>query len=143
MMPRVCPHYCWTLFWSEEGEPPVGWEDDAPVNEPHAKHKYTVYQLEKCPDTQRLHYQGYSEFTDNVTWAAMKNWMGQSLHLEARHGTRTEARDYCMKEETRERGPWEIGVFAPGKVHVIGLSSSRFLSQPRITSFHPAASCCR
>ena len=82
----------------------------------HAKHKYTVYQQERCPHTQRLHYQGYSEFTDNVSWGALKNWLGNSLHIEARQGTREEARVYCMKEESRVPGtePVEIGLWAEG-----------------------------
>lgn len=34
------------------------------------------------------------------------------MHLEGRLGTRDQARDYCMKEDTRCDGPWEYGVWS-------------------------------
>jgi len=78
---------------------------------------YCVYQLEMCPDTSRLHYQGYVEFTGQKRY----NWVQQNCeglegaHLEVRRGTMEEARNYAMKHETRLDGPWEWGFVKPGQ----------------------------
>lgn len=64
--------------------------------------KYLVAQLERCPDTQRIHWQGYVELPKTMRIGAVKELFGDStMHLEKRRGTREEARAYCMKEETR------------------------------------------
>ncbi len=44
--------------------------------------------------------------------AGIKKILGvNSIHLEARKGTRDQARDYCMKGESRSGGPWEVGTW--------------------------------
>lgn len=49
--------------------------------------------------------------------AAIKKWGEgwERAHLETRRGTRDEARDYCMKNETAIDGPWEHGDFGKGQ----------------------------
>jgi len=72
---------------------------------------YVCWQLETCPDTGNLHYQGYIEFVGKKTW----HWVHANLsgletaHLSARAGTQGQARSYAMKLETRADGPWEHG----------------------------------
>jgi len=77
--------------------------------------RYCVYQQEKCPETGRLHLQGYIELLSPTRLAAVKIILGDpSAHLEKRRGTREQARSYSMKEETRITGPWEIGTWTGG-----------------------------
>ncbi len=81
--------------------------------------RYSVFQLEIAPTTGTPHYQGYSEFKRPVRIAYMKTLFDtQRLHCEKRHGTRIQARDYCMKEESRAdqqgAGPYEYGSWLAG-----------------------------
>lgn len=73
--------------------------------------RYIVAQLEKCPDTGRLHWQGYIELTQAMRMAGVKKLFEDSMHLSPRRGTPEQARDYCMKEETRIGSTFEIGTF--------------------------------
>lgn len=73
--------------------------------------KYVVFQLEEAPSTGTKHLQGYAELTERKTLTTIKGWLGNSAHIEKRMGTRQQARDYCMKEDTRLEGPWEAGVW--------------------------------
>lgn len=64
--------------------------------------RYMVYQLEKCPTTDRLHLQGYVEFYKDKRMTQVKRILeNNALHLEARRGTRKQARDYCCDEDKR------------------------------------------
>lgn len=77
--------------------------------------RYMVYQREKCPETGRKHYQGYLESKDKVSLRDLKAQEAfAGAHFEARKGTREQARDYCMKEESRRKGPWEYGDWITG-----------------------------
>lgn len=69
---------------------------------------YLVYQIEKAPETGRLHAQGYVELHNAKTFSALQKVIGKA-HLESRKGTAKQAREYCMKEESRVEGPWEFG----------------------------------
>lgn len=74
--------------------------------------RYLVFQHELCPLTARDHWQGYAEFTVPKRMAAVKElFEDRTIHLEARRGTREQARRYCMKEDTRFPGeePYEFG----------------------------------
>ena len=70
--------------------------------------KYLVYQFEKG-ESGTEHIQGYIEFNEGKTWHEVKEILGRRTAFKRRYGTRDGAREYCMKEETRLRGPWEIG----------------------------------
>lgn len=70
--------------------------------------RYLVFQKEKGEENGLIHYQGYCEFSQPLRLAALKK-IHNSIHWEARRGTRDQARDYCMKDETRQEGPWEFG----------------------------------
>lgn len=72
--------------------------------------RYLVFQQEKCPNTDRLHIQGYAQFKDPVRRSAFQRWLGDlTCHVEKANGTAEQNRAYCTKEETRSNGPWEIG----------------------------------
>lgn len=77
--------------------------------------RYVVWQVEMCPETLSLHYQGYAELTKSKgNGYLLKQWGGK-FHTEKRHGTRDQARDYCMKEDTGCCGPWELGEWIRGQ----------------------------
>jgi len=82
---------------------------------PEQKVRYVVFQKEKG-DEGTEHYQGYVEFSTPKRLAAVKKLLPRA-HWEARRGTADEARDYCMKDDSRVNGPWESGTFTktPGK----------------------------
>lgn len=72
--------------------------------------RYAVWQLEKAPSTGTLHHQGYVEFKQPLSMKAAKGALGDAgVHLEPRKGTREQAREYCMKADSRVEGPWEHG----------------------------------
>jgi len=79
--------------------------------------KYVCWQLERCPDTDKVHIQGYMEMQGTQTFARIQSIPGfETAHLERRRGTGEQARAYCMKADTRVEGPWEFGEpKAPGK----------------------------
>lgn len=79
---------------------------------------YLVYQLEECPDTGNIHWQGYAEFTKKMTRNAVQAalYMGKKFHFEPRRGTPQQAREYCMKDETSLGAQTEYGVLSnPGQ----------------------------
>lgn len=97
--PQVA-HWCFTSYENEA--PPYVAE----------KMKYMVFQIERCPDTQRLHFQGYVEFARSYKMQTVKNLLGSNtIHVEPRRKERHEAREYCMKEDTRIDGPFEFGIW--------------------------------
>lgn len=73
--------------------------------------KYGVFQREKGEEGTE-HFQIYLEFNNQKRFDTLKNQFPRA-HIEKRKGTRTQARNYCMKEETRIEGPVEIGEFVP------------------------------
>lgn len=84
------------------------------------KLQYCVYQREICPTTNREHFQGYIECAvrKRLTW--LKRNVSYTAHFERMRGTRRQARDYCMKKETRKPDcePVELGIWnapQPGK----------------------------
>lgn len=98
-------NYCWTLFEQGTGLPTQdsNWT---------TKVRYCVYQWEMCPDTGRLHMQGYVELVDTAREPAVKKIFGyHTLHLGRRMGSPDEARKYCLKEDTRICVGVEYGVF--------------------------------
>lgn len=85
--------------------------------------RYAIWQLERCPESGRLHLQGYIELHDKMRVGRLKRLLGSSsLHAEARRGKRDQAREYCRKEESRVAGPWEFGTFDRRSSRPNGLS---------------------
>lgn len=63
---------------------------------------YMVQQLE-CKDGKRYHWQGYLELKKPMRLTQLKTIFGDDIHWEIRRGTKDEARNYCMKEESAVR----------------------------------------
>lgn len=105
-------NWCFTLFVDEE-------KDYGSYISGGDKLRCAVWQLERCPETERLHLQGYVEFTAPMRMAAVKTFLASSsVHLEPRKGPRDAAIAYCRKEDSRAGGPWEhgdLGDLRPGK----------------------------
>lgn len=77
--------------------------------------RYIVYQKEKCPETNRDHYQGYIELKTPIRLKACQKLIGDPVaHLEKREGTREQARTYCMKNRSRIEEPIEWGEWKAG-----------------------------
>lgn len=73
--------------------------------------KYIGWQIERSTSTDHLHVQGYLELSKRLRRNQVTRIVGRGTHLERRKGTRTQARDYVRKEETRVDGPFEIGTW--------------------------------
>lgn len=71
---------------------------------------YAVFQEEKCPDTARLHLQGFICFNGQWSLSKIKQYFGTGIHVERTRGSHKQASDYCKKSDTRESGPYEYGV---------------------------------
>jgi len=69
-----------------------------------------AYQREECPESKRLHFQGYVEFSRPVRLKQCKQQIGdESAHVDVRRGTRLQAIEYSTKKDTRVAGPWVSG----------------------------------
>lgn len=66
--------------------------------------QYMVYQQERCPETLRLHWQGYVYFENPRAFGGVQTLL-PGAHIEPRRGTHSEAVDYCTKLETRVADP--------------------------------------
>lgn len=69
---------------------------------------YAVGQLEKGANGTP-HLQVYVILKKKSTMNKLKAFNPRA-HWEPRRGSHKQARDYCMKEDTRVSGPWEMGV---------------------------------
>lgn len=95
--------YCFTY-----NNPTITAPDLIELLKPYAT--YIALQAELCPKTQTPHYQGYIELIKPMRYTALLK-VHPGLWYAKRFGTRVQARDYCMKEDTRTGGPWEFGVW--------------------------------
>lgn len=77
----------------------------------HPDFQYMCYQIEKCPQTKRLHVQGYLELKKQTAFNQVKMMFSPcKVHLEQRRArTNQKAIAYCTKAETRVEGPWHFG----------------------------------
>jgi len=67
------------------------------------KIRWFSFQFEVTPKTHRDHIQGYVEFHDAVSLRqAKKRLRCNTVNLQPRAGTRVQARDYSLKEDTPE-----------------------------------------
>ncbi len=74
------------------------------------KAKYLVCQVEKAPDTDREHVQGYIMMINASRRSTVQTLIGdEGAHFEERRGTIEEAAAYCQKEDTRYIGPITLG----------------------------------
>nr|CCC20969.1 truncated replication associated proten [Croton yellow vein mosaic alphasatellite] len=99
--------WCFTIFFTTSSPP-----DLTPLFE-NTHVSYACWQEEESPTTRRRHLQGYLQCKGQRTLKQVKSLFGDlNPHLEKQRARKTdEARDYCMKEETRVSGPFEFGVY--------------------------------
>lgn len=76
------------------------------------KAKYAVGQVEVGNETGTRHLQFYIQLgrSQRINW--LKANISKEAHWEAAKGTAAQCRAYCMKEDTRADGPWEVGEWA-------------------------------
>lgn len=84
-------------------------EGDCPLTAGEGHVRYAVWQLERG-ERGTYHWQGYAEFDRPVRLAHLKGLL-PTAHWERRRGSPDEARNYAMKEDSRQAGPWETGTF--------------------------------
>jgi hypothetical protein len=122
-MPNVHRAYCFTWF------PPGGIPDDpsdaaaiaaAGERVPQLGDgvRYVCWQIERCPDTGRVHLQGYAELRRGMRVRGFQRAIGlPGAHVEVRRGTRDQARDYTRKEDASAvPGTWtELGSWIGGR----------------------------
>jgi len=77
--------------------------------------KYLVYQQEKCPTTEKLHWQAYVEMKNACRMAALKRIFGNEIHCQKRRGTPEEAKKYCTKEDSYIGNRSEFGKLPEGQ----------------------------
>lgn len=88
----------WCFTWNNPPDLPdgLGWSTD--------NVKTLVYQFESGSAGTK-HVQGYVELKFRRTLSGVKSLLGaDSVHFEPRRGTRKQAIQYCMKEDTRVEG---------------------------------------
>lgn len=77
---------------------------------------YAIWQVERCPDTGRLHCQGYFRYTSSVAVSRARGVFPTHDHVEVAKGTEADNIAYCSKSATRVAGPFSFGSpAAPGK----------------------------
>ena len=96
---------CFTIH-----EEPETFYDYWMVNDMPQGVSYLVYQLEKAPETGKIHVQGYAEAKYGKSWEAWKKaFNSKSMHIEGRRGSAAQAAEYCQKEDSRVMPPVERG----------------------------------
>ena len=74
--------------------------------------RFIAVQCERCPETNRLHWQTYVYGRTALGMEAVKRELGMpTVHLDQRKGTHQQALDYCTKTESRVPGcvPYVLG----------------------------------
>lgn len=71
------------------------------------RYKYLVFQTE-IAESGTQHIQGYVVLKEKTRRSALSKLL-EEVHWEIRKGTHQQAKAYCMKPETREVGPVELG----------------------------------
>ncbi len=109
--------------------------------------RYVVFQHE-TGEEGTPHYQGYVEFNRRKRFTAVKRLL-PTAHWEIKRGGRSEAREYCLKDDTRtpEHEPVELGRWIPSReddqqpsaLSHIGEMIKEGTSLKRIASEHPEA----
>ncbi len=105
-----------TRFWcftanTPQDEELLRLEEDATLPEGIS---YLVWQLEAGEETGHEHYQGYVEFVDRLRIGQVKKRFSKKARLVERKGTGLQASIYCTKDDTRVRGPWQLGKISKG-----------------------------
>lgn len=112
--------WCFTLH-KQDGEDHKD-EEEKTYFHPQVNHAsviYAVWQEEECPDTGRIHLQGYLYFGDKkprMKWVKATIFpKSRHVHLKPANGSPEDNHTYCTKEESRVDGPWEKGEMPKGQ----------------------------
>lgn len=101
--------WCFTVF---DNVPQPIVPDDEDVS-------YLVFQREECPETERLHWQGYIEFKSRKRFSTVQRFFQdqglKKFHIEPAKGQPSQCRAYCTKEETAVDDPFEYGTIQPDR----------------------------
>jgi len=91
-------HWCVT-FWNE------------PIKTNDERIRYSIFGKEICPETKKIHWQGYIEFSNSTRISTIKKiYNDKTVHCSAREKPRDAARAYCMKDnDFVETGKWIAG----------------------------------
>lgn len=77
--------------------------------------KYSIFSLEKAPETEHMHFQGYMELKQSLLMNPILEILDdQHAFIQARSkfSTAKKASDYCEKSETHVMGPWKTGTLS-------------------------------
>nr|WBR81459.1 replication-associated protein c1 [Chilli leaf curl alphasatellite] len=126
--------WCFTIFFTSASPPDlVSLFENTSVS-------YACWQEEESPTTKRRHLQGYLQLKTKKSLSAVKSLFGDlNPHLEKQRARKTDdARDYCMKEETRVSGPFEFGDYCPSGSHKRRQRESVIRSPVRMAEENPS-----
>lgn len=106
--------WCFTLHADEEAGEEFAWplatQDEHPLSEwAKVDHfKYMLYQVEKAPDTGKVHLQGFICFDKTTRLAALKK-LSARAHWESARGSFKDNVEYCSKSKSKVCGPFQMG----------------------------------
>lgn len=111
--------WCFTLFATDDECARVTWlcanEDCPPLYWEDCKYfRYMKYQVERAPDTGRIHIQGFICLTMPERMSFMKKEYNKTAHWEISRGSLKDNDAYCSKAESRVCGPFEAGTRPEG-----------------------------
>lgn len=73
-------------------------------------HRYMIYQQELCPETKKLHWQGFVIMDKRVRMTTVKDSLGsKSIHVEQCKGSAEQNREYCTKSKSKVGEAKEFG----------------------------------
>lgn len=105
--------WCFTLFFGEGEQLESVEKCQEVLGGPSIDHG--VFQVERCPDSGRLHLQGYLAFQTVKSFKQVKMLLGNTAHVEAANGTAKECWVYCTKTDSYVEGPWSVGQLPAGQ----------------------------
>lgn len=109
-------HWRFTLFLPQDQDRNE-WRDNFKTEIERYKERigFCVWQMELCPQTDRIHMQGHLNVKPKQRFSTVKRMLGNSVHLAGfAPGTGGDLHkknnvQYCQKAETRVEGPWVVG----------------------------------
>lgn len=111
-------HWCFTIFGDNESADELQFRVGTALSlaEIQKDIQYAVFQIEQCPETHRIHAQGYIQLGKQpARMGTIKRiLLTNDAHLEAARGSAKENVEYCSKQESRLLEPIEYGTFIPG-----------------------------
>lgn len=113
-------NWCFTVF-SLDGLPMPHGTWNVPSS------KYLIYQLEKAPETGRLHYQGFVMFAQPKSLSQVKAVLAPGSHCDNCKGTPKQNIEYCSKPDSRVEGPFSFGEAPAGQGNRSDLESVQVL----------------